>query len=297
MTDVAIRSFLRTCETNSFTAASNIVHLSQQAVSKQISTLEQELGCILFVRNGRTVSITEIGQIYYDFFSRMENGMENVRRRVKQIQEDDAYCVRIGYLARHFISDELYHFLLSYKAINPHTHFTLVETPMVQMAEKLVSGDLDLCIGHDFTFSDHSDVDAIPFEKVETVLVISKNHPSMTEPYDLSKLTGERSFYTLDEGQDEGEALSHMHEMYECLGIPYVRDVFCDTMSDFRLSISTGEGFTISNTPYVFQDKDSLLLFGTGVYEQLVCAFRNLPHERKPAADFIDKVRAFLQSR
>lgn len=294
MTDVAIRSFLRTCETHSFTAAGNIVHLSQQAVSKQISTLEQELGCLLFTRKSRSVTPTEIGQIYYDFFSRMETEYDKTRRRVRMLQEDESGRIRIGYLARHFISDALYHFLLSYKATHPHLHFTLVETPMIQMAEKLVSEELDLCIGHDFIFQHIRELKTVPYEKVETVLIVSKNHPAMTEPYDPKALDGGQSLYTLDEGQEEDEALRHMHEMYSRLGLTDVRDVFCETMSDFRLGIATGEGFTISNTPYVFQDKASLLQFGTGVFEQLVCAYKKQRSSDCPSSEFIESLQTYL---
>lgn len=45
----------------SFTAAAREVHLTQAAVSRQMRTLESDLGCALFVRGRRCVSLTAAG--------------------------------------------------------------------------------------------------------------------------------------------------------------------------------------------------------------------------------------------
>ena len=56
-----LRSFVAIAETGSFTAAASRVHRTQSAVSMQIKRLEELLGRALFVREGRSVSLTRDG--------------------------------------------------------------------------------------------------------------------------------------------------------------------------------------------------------------------------------------------
>jgi len=48
----------------SYTRAAEELSLTQSAVSRQVQTLEQQLGVILFRREGRTVKLTEVGRLY-----------------------------------------------------------------------------------------------------------------------------------------------------------------------------------------------------------------------------------------
>ena len=58
-----LRSFVAIAETGSFTAAAHRVHRTQSAVSMQIKRLEELLGRELFLREGRSVSITRDGEL------------------------------------------------------------------------------------------------------------------------------------------------------------------------------------------------------------------------------------------
>lgn len=48
----------------SYTRAAVELSLTQSAVSRQVQALEQQLGVILFRREGRTVKLTEVGRVY-----------------------------------------------------------------------------------------------------------------------------------------------------------------------------------------------------------------------------------------
>ena len=58
--------FTHVVEAHGFTAASSRLGLSRAAVSKHIAQLESHLGGQLLQRTTRRVSLTEIGQAYYD---------------------------------------------------------------------------------------------------------------------------------------------------------------------------------------------------------------------------------------
>lgn len=58
-----LRIFFTVAEAGSFTHAGSLLHLSQSAVSRQISSLEESLGVMLFHRHARGLILTEQGEI------------------------------------------------------------------------------------------------------------------------------------------------------------------------------------------------------------------------------------------
>ncbi|CAE6904827.1 LysR family transcriptional regulator [Vibrio sp. B1FLJ16] len=62
----AVKSFVAAAKYQSFTIAADSLCVTQAAISRQIRELEAELGVKLFDRVGRTVKLTEAGNIFYD---------------------------------------------------------------------------------------------------------------------------------------------------------------------------------------------------------------------------------------
>jgi len=60
-----LRIFHAVAEAGSFTHAGEFLHLSQSAVSRQVSTLEGSLGVLLFHRHARGLILTEQGELLY----------------------------------------------------------------------------------------------------------------------------------------------------------------------------------------------------------------------------------------
>lgn len=58
-----LRSFLHVAELGNLSRASERLHLSQPALSRQIKQLEQSLGVELFERTGRGVRLTDAGEL------------------------------------------------------------------------------------------------------------------------------------------------------------------------------------------------------------------------------------------
>lgn len=72
-----LRYVLAVAEHESFSLAAQACHVSQSALSQQVSRLEKELGVLLFARGSRGASLTEAGQAF-------------VRRAQEIIQRSDA---------------------------------------------------------------------------------------------------------------------------------------------------------------------------------------------------------------
>src|SRR5215212_2309192 len=59
-----LRGFLAVVTEQHFGRAAVALHLSQPALSRQVSALEQEVGCLLLDRSGRRVELTEAGRAF-----------------------------------------------------------------------------------------------------------------------------------------------------------------------------------------------------------------------------------------
>ncbi len=66
-----LRSFLAIVDAGSFTKAAERVHKTQSAVSMHVRRLEEQLGCALFVRQGRGARLTAEGESLIDFARRI----------------------------------------------------------------------------------------------------------------------------------------------------------------------------------------------------------------------------------
>ena len=66
-----LRSFLAIVDTGSFTRAAERVNKTQSAVSMHIRRLEEQLGCALFVKQGRGAKLTSEGEQLIDYARRI----------------------------------------------------------------------------------------------------------------------------------------------------------------------------------------------------------------------------------
>ena len=97
MNSLEIQYFLTIVKYGSFTEAAQTLSVSQPAISKQIRQLETELGCSLFARSGRTLSLTEAGQAYYAYFQQCRFQLELLKNKLEEQKKDGKPTIRIAY--------------------------------------------------------------------------------------------------------------------------------------------------------------------------------------------------------
>lgn len=82
-----LRIFHAAAEAGSFTHAAQTLHLSQSAISRQVSALEQDVGVPLFQRHARGLIMTEQGEILYRTAHDVLMKLENVRSKLSESRE------------------------------------------------------------------------------------------------------------------------------------------------------------------------------------------------------------------
>src|SRR4029450_9457382 len=71
----------------SFTSAAGELHVTQSAISRQVQTLEEQLGVKLFERRTRALALTKAGESYYHEVSGVLQQLREATARVRAVTD------------------------------------------------------------------------------------------------------------------------------------------------------------------------------------------------------------------
>jgi len=91
-----LRVFHAAASAGSFTHAAETLHLSQSAISRQVSALEQELGVSLFHRHARGLVLTEQGEMLYRAAHDVLMKLETVKIRLSETKDRPSGVLRVS---------------------------------------------------------------------------------------------------------------------------------------------------------------------------------------------------------
>ncbi|MFE7030370.1 LysR family transcriptional regulator [Streptomyces sp. NPDC057621] len=140
-----LKAIVTVAEVGSVTRAAELLHLVQPAVTRQIRTLEQELGIPLFERTGQGMRPTEAGAIMVDRARRALGELERARAEVQPTPGAVTGIVTVGLLES--TSDLLAESLVS--AVTEHhpgVQLRLMTAYSGHLQQWLDDGDLDLTL-------------------------------------------------------------------------------------------------------------------------------------------------------
>ena len=118
------RIFYEVARAGNISKAAKELYISQPAISKSISKLEDNLGVSLFTRNSRGVQLTREGELLFGHTRTAFEALGEGERELKRIQEFNLGHIRIGgsnTLCRFIMLPYLKHFIELY----PHIKFSI----------------------------------------------------------------------------------------------------------------------------------------------------------------------------
>jgi DNA-binding transcriptional LysR family regulator len=90
-----LRIFCIVADARSFTHAGDVLNLSQSAISRQISGLEESLGVILFQRHARGLIMTEQGELLYKAASEIFERLSKVEGQLRDSKQREDGPLRV----------------------------------------------------------------------------------------------------------------------------------------------------------------------------------------------------------
>lgn len=93
----SLQYLLAIAEHGSFTRAAEVLHVSQPTLSQQIKNLEESLQTQLLDRSGRTVRLTDAGEIYLHHARRAWGELDAGMRAIHDVQDLSRGSLRLGW--------------------------------------------------------------------------------------------------------------------------------------------------------------------------------------------------------
>lgn len=169
-----LKVFLVACETKNFSQAGRQLHLSQPAISQTINNLEKHFGTKLFLRQGRSIYLTEIGQALRPMARELVAAARRMEESVFSLQGEVVGEFEIGcstasgkYLLPGLIA--------RYRRIFPLVRINVLVSSRNSIIKQLISGEVALGISS--RRIDHRELEYKDFFTDEVILIVPANHP------------------------------------------------------------------------------------------------------------------------
>ena len=149
---------------------------SQPGVSKQIRSLEEELGVDIFVRHGkRVVAVTEPGKVILEIAQRVLKDVENLRQVGEEFTEEDKGHLTIATThtqARYALPHVIQRFTRRY----PGVRLSLRQGSPTQISELVTSGEADIAIATE-AIELYEDLVMLPCYEWNRCVLVPPGHP------------------------------------------------------------------------------------------------------------------------
>ncbi len=175
MSNVAeLKVFVAAAEELNFSRAAHRLHLSQSAVSQNIQLLEKTYGVELFVRHGRTVELSETGQLILPMARGVLNSMRMLEDTLANTHGEIGGELTIGCSAttgKYFIPS----LLAAFRQDHPSVRTRVSVMSRHSISERLI--DLSLALGVVSKRINHRDVESHLLMDDRLILIVPADHP------------------------------------------------------------------------------------------------------------------------
>ncbi|MDX9970058.1 MAG: LysR substrate-binding domain-containing protein [Porticoccaceae bacterium] len=164
----------------SLTAAADVLCLTQSALSHSVKKLEQQLGTAVWVREGRSLRLTQAGQYLLAVANRVLPQLELAQERLRQFAQGERGTLRIG-MECHPCYQWLLKVVSPYLAAWPDVDVDVKQKFQFGGIGALFGYEIDLLVTPDPLFKP-----GLHFEPVfdyEQVLVVATDHPLAGAPH------------------------------------------------------------------------------------------------------------------
>lgn len=187
-----LKSFCKVVEYDSFSKASEELFCSQPAISKQIKSLEKEIGFPLFNRDGKKVILNSNGKIVYKYSQKILSEISEMNREILEINNSLSPVISFGatnFIGVHIITPQISKFKESYPDIS--LSFTIDFIPNILKMLHFNKFSFAF-ISETNLLSEYPDIETEFFRDDELILVVPHNHIwASRKSINLSELNNE----------------------------------------------------------------------------------------------------------
>ncbi len=182
MDNTKIKNFLVLADCLNYTKAAQEIGKSQSVLSRQIASMEEEMGVLLFSRTTKEVALTEAGKVARHWFETIDKQYDVMLTEAKAAQEGYRGVLSFGALAGLRIyfnySDIINEFMKAY----PDIKVSLEALEPKRLEEMLTDGRIDFVMGAAEQYSRRREYRVTVVGKARNGLAIPSTHPLADVP-------------------------------------------------------------------------------------------------------------------
>lgn len=163
----------------SISASTEILYISQPAITFQIKKLEEQLGVSLFTRTKKGVVLTEEGSVLFEYIKNAMDMIHSGENALSNLKNLDSGIIRIG-ASTTVCRNVLMSYLEKFHEKFPKIEIQIVNTLSSSLLTELRNGNLDMLVLN-LPMSENKDINIIPVLDVQDIFVGNKKY------YDLTK--------------------------------------------------------------------------------------------------------------
>ena len=205
----------------SFTAAAEIVGVTQSAITKSVADVERQVGYSIFHRTSRGALLTEQGRDFVERAARLTEDAAELLRRPRSLGDAYAVTLRIG-VCPASLEWRLAPALERLLARHPSVRVDVNGASFERMVQQLRNGAVDVAVGLDAAFSVWSDLRREPLVSDDAILFVRHGHPLLDRPALAISDLAEFDFISPSDSRPYGEVIRNI---YESRGIDWQRRV------------------------------------------------------------------------
>ena len=194
-----LRYFVAVADHHGFSRAANTLKISQPALSRQIRSLEKELGIQLFDRVGRRTLLTAAGTDLLDRGRALLRESESIKGRASDLSGGSRGLLRLG-ATPHAYESFVARLLARFRRAKPEIEISLVEDGAANLVDAVKTGSIHVAVA---SLPIGTGLEGRPLFPFGVVAVVPRSHPlaasKMVDPVELARyplLLMNRSFLT-----------------------------------------------------------------------------------------------------
>ena len=272
-----LRCFATIAQLENVSQAAEYLHLSQSSLSKNLATLEAELGVALFERRGRKLILNPAGVRMLEFSNMVLRELGYAMDDIRMLSTGAEARLKIGTAG---YCDHLAECLAAFRKKQPGTEFLL--SGDVEDAEHLDINEYDMLI--------------YPLYEERYSLAVPSGHPLARQPAVRSKALEGLDVVFLRDGK---KYVEFPFQICSALAISFRTQSFADSREIHRQMIAKGlgAGFVPMSCAYFYQGDPAIRLIpihDKRFTRQMMVCFRREKYLSEMAKAFRDHVLSFF---
>ncbi len=243
MTLAQMEYFIAVAETGNVSKAAEKLFMTQPALSRQISAIEEELGMEIFYRKTRPISLTPAGRTLYeglkDIIGVYKASVTKAKAQADGLEGILRFGVASGLEIGSFFPDIMKHFRDHY----PSIEMDIDSAGFSELMDGLRDGKFDLVVTYDFDIEEMEHMHVLVLDTFENYMVVSRSIPiEEKESYKLEDF--KELHFIVNAPEDTPGGYRNMLEDFRESGFePKIK--IADSPNQYMILVESGFGVTV----------------------------------------------------